>query len=570
MQWLEALSDADELRHCVRDLIALSTLPAGWKNYEPRQMAESMASALVSMINADFVHLSVPSAHDERRVEITCGSGVADDFTDAIEASLQEWTARGHPHASTMSGPREWRIACAKIDFDGSGVLLAGSRDSDFPHESHRLLLRIAAGSVGIALQHWHAEKAERRFKELIEKSSDFIGLAGMDGRPHYINEAGLQLLGLESMERASGLHVLDFLVPEERQRARDELWPMVMRSGRWIGELNFVHWQTGAAIPFLVDWFRVDDPHTGRPMNIATVSRILTAQKQHEAALRHLNETLEGRVAERTSELAEANTRLRVEIRERQRTNARVEELQLALFHAGRVSALGQLAAALAHEINQPLTAAVNSINAARRLLAKNADTTPSPLTEILNEAAVQSIRAGQIVHRSREFVKRGETDKSPQDVAALIKEAGTIALIGSDAASVSVAFHLAPNVSRVSADRIQIQQVLANLMRNAVEAMAGRKRRELAISTAMLDQETVEVAVADSGPGLTLKMREHVFDPFVSTKRHGMGLGLSICRTIVEAHGGKLRCESNGSGGAVFRFTLPAVSAIAGGNAA
>jgi PAS domain S-box-containing protein len=570
MPWLEALSDANELRRCVRDLIALSTLPARWKNYEPRQMAESMASALVSMIKADFVHLSVPSAHDERRIEITCGSGIADDFTDAIEASLQEWRARGHPDASTISGPREWRIACAKIDINGSGVLLAGSRDPDFPCESRRPLLGIAADSVGVALQHWHAEKAERRFKELIGKSSDFIGLAGLDGYPQYINEAGLRLLGLENIEQALGLHVLDFLVPEERQRAREELWPIVTQSGRWIGELNFVHWQTGAAIPFLVDWFRVDDPRTARPMNIATVSRIQTAQKEHEAELRHLNETLEGRVAERTSELAEANTRLRTEIRERERTNARLEELQLALFHAARVSALGQLAAALAHEINQPLTAAVNSINAARRLLAKNADTAPPPLTEILNEAAVQSIRAGQIVHRSREFVKRGETDKSPHDVAALIKEAGTIALIGSDAARVNVAFHLGSNVSMVSADRVQIQQVLANLMRNAVEAMAGRKRRELAISTAMLDQDTVEVAVADSGPGLTSKMREHVFDPFVSTKRHGLGLGLSICRTIVEAHGGKLRCESNGAEGTVFRFTLPAVSAIADSNAA
>jgi PAS domain S-box-containing protein len=441
-------------------------------------------------------------------------------------------------------------------------VLVAGSQISDFPTESQRLLLGIAANSITISLERWHTEKEERRFTELVESSSDFIALAGLDGVPQYINAAGLRLLGLSGNAQAARLHVLDFLAPEERERARDELWSVVMRTGRWIGELNYHHQQTGAAIPFLVDWFRVDDPRTGRPMNIATVSRDLTAQKKHEAELRHLNVTLEARVADRTGELGEANSRLRSEILERERANARLQELQLELFHAARVSAVGQLAAALAHEINQPLTAAVNSINAAKRLLAKAGNGPTSALAEVLNDASNQAMRAGQIIHRSREFIRRGETDKSVEDVATLIQEAGTLALIGSEAADVDVAFHFDKNVSGVFADRVQVQQVLANLMRNAVEAMAGKERRELAISTTLLDKNNVEIAVADTGNGLSPEMQERLFDPFVSTKRHGMGLGLSICRTIVEAHGGKLRCESNAGEGTVFRFTLPAAS--------
>ena len=115
-------------------------------------------------------------------------------------------------------------------------------------------------------------------------------------------------------------------------------------------------------------------------------------------------------------------------------------------------------------------------------------------------------------------------------------------------------------PNAPKAFANRIQVQQILVNLMRNALEAMAKSKRRELQVTTALLDEETVEIAVADTGPGLAKDVAEHLFEPFVSTKREGMGLGLSICRSIVEAHGGKLRGEPNPGGGTIFRFTLAA----------
>jgi C4-dicarboxylate-specific signal transduction histidine kinase len=236
---------------------------------------------------------------------------------------------------------------------------------------------------------------------------------------------------------------------------------------------------------------------------------------------------------------------------------------LQLEFFHAARLNAAGQLAAALAHELNQPLTAATNSVNAARRRLGKNGHPIDGKVAEAMNDAADQTLRAGQIIRRLRDFVARGETEKRIENVPAMIEDASALALTGARALGVQVQFRFDPLAPRAVVDRIQIQQVLINLMRNALEALAGSDRRTLEVRTRLLDGETVEIVVADSGPGLTRSVADRLFEPFVSTKRNGMGLGLSICRSIVEAHGGQLRASSGPDGGAVFRFTVAAAPA-------
>jgi PAS domain S-box-containing protein len=424
------------------------------------------------------------------------------------------------------------------------------------PDELRRCIRELVA-------QRWHVEAEQHRFASLIKRSSDFVGFASLDGRPQYINPSGLRLVGLTGMEHASRFHFLDFIASQERARVRDQVWPIVMREGRWIGEIGFCHFETGAEIPLLVDWFRIDEPRSGRPMNTATVSRDLTAQKRSEAQLLHLAEMLEQRVGERTAELADANQRLVAEIAERERSDARVQQLQLEFFHAARLNTAGQLAATLAHELNQPLTAATNSLNAARRLLGKNGQSINGKVGEIMSEAAEQTLRAGQIIRRLRDFVARGETEKRIENVAAMIEDASALALTGAKALGVQVRFHFDPLAPRALVDRIQIQQVLINLLRNALEALAGRDRRELEVRTRLLDRETVEIAVADSGPGLTKNVADRLFEPFVSTKRNGMGLGLSICRSIVEAHGGQLRSSPDPDGGTIFRFTVAAAPA-------
>jgi two-component system, LuxR family, sensor kinase FixL len=197
------------------------------------------------------------------------------------------------------------------------------------------------------------------------------IGFASLDGTTQYLNPAGLEFINLSHLDERRRPNVLDYVHPEDRVRVRDELWRVMMQEGRWVGEVRLQHFATGAAIPFFVDWFRIDDPRSVQPMNIAAICRDLTTQNRSEAELRHLNETLEQRVAARTRELADANLKLVAESIERRRMDARMQKLQLELYHAARFSEAGQMAAALAHELNQPLTAAANSASAGRRLLA-------------------------------------------------------------------------------------------------------------------------------------------------------------------------------------------------------
>ena len=312
MPWVESLTDPQELRRCIRDLVALSTLPSIWTSYNPQQIADSIAAALLSMLAADFVYISLPSGEREQITEtIRVGKAIASNSGKIILTALRDaWLGQSEQTGVIANpfGEGAIRVASAPIGFRGDAVIVAGSQQPSFPTGVQRLLLSIGANGTTIALQRWSAETVEERFVSLVERSSDFVGVASLDGTPHYLNPAGLKLVGLTTIAELSRLHILDFLIPEDRNRAREECWPILMRMGRWRGELVFRHFKTGMPMPFLVDWFRIDHPRTREPMNIATMSRDLTAQRRSEGELRHFNERLEQRVVERTAELAEAN----------------------------------------------------------------------------------------------------------------------------------------------------------------------------------------------------------------------------------------------------------------------
>jgi two-component system sensor kinase FixL len=246
-------------------------------------------------------------------------------------------------------------------------------------------------------------------------------------------------------------------------------------------------------------------------------------------------------------------------DLTDQQLTESRLKELQSEVTHMSRFTALGEMASTLAHEINQPLTAISNYLRGCQRLVDRIEDKSAPMLREALGKAADQALRAGHIIRRLREFVARGESDRRIENLAKLIEDASTLALVGARENGIVVTFRLDPTADLVLADRIQIQQVLVNLIRNAMEVMIdGPGERRLEIASMAGGDEFVEVSVSDTGPGLAPEVARHLFQPFVTTKRKGMGLGLSICRTIVEAHGGKIWVEDRPGGGTVFRFTL------------
>jgi len=246
-------------------------------------------------------------------------------------------------------------------------------------------------------------------------------------------------------------------------------------------------------------------------------------------------------------------------DLTDQQVTENRLKELQSEVTHMSRFMALGEMASTLAHEINQPLTAIGNYLKGSERLLERMEGEQVALLKDAVSKAAGQALRAGQIIRRLREFVARGESERRVESLPKLIEDASTLALVGARENGVSVTFRLDPEADFVLADRIQIQQVLVNLIRNAIEVMSeGGAVRRLDIATTAGPEDMVEVTVADTGSGLAPEVVQHLFQPFVTTKRKGMGLGLSICRTIVEAHGGKIWVASPPEGGTIFHFTL------------
>lgn len=246
-------------------------------------------------------------------------------------------------------------------------------------------------------------------------------------------------------------------------------------------------------------------------------------------------------------------------DLTQRQATERRLQELQSELVHVSRVSAMGTMASTLAHEINQPLTAITNYLETGIAMIGESGTPALDAIAETMELAAQQSLRAGTIVRRLRAFVDGADTGFRIERLDLLVEEATSLGLLGAHEAGIDVTMTIAAGLDRVMVDRVQIQQVLVNLIRNAIQSMATVVAKSLTIATAADREGWVRVTVADTGIGIAPHIREHLFEAFSTTKEDGMGLGLSICRTIVEAHGGRIWAEAADGGGTAFHFCVP-----------
>lgn len=365
------------------------------------------------------------------------------------------------------------------------------------------------------------AEEEQRKLASLVENSFDFIGLATLEGQVLFVNPAGQALVGLEGNEHARSTTIPDYVVREDQEKMMQQVLPIVMRDGHWEGEMQFRHFKTGKAISMHQHIFFAGEPGSERRLALATVSRDITERKLAEEALR---------------------------------------AAQADLAHVTRVTTMGELTASIAHEINQPLSAIVTNANACRRLLA-----VPLPdldeVRQAVTDIADLGTRAGEVISRIRTFMKKAIPMKTQVDLNQVIAE--VLALIPAEMAThkIAVVTELSPGLPPVLGDRIQLQQVLLNLIMNGIESMTSRSDRPRVLLIRSQTQESghVLVAVQDSGTGLDAKAMSHIFDTFFTTKSAGMGMGLAISRSIVEAHGGRLWPVPDASEGAIFNLTLP-----------
>jgi len=393
--------------------------------------------------------------------------------------------------------------------------------------DEHGELIEFVGTAVDVT-ERKRAELERRRLASLVEQAADLMAIADLSGgTPIYLNKAGMKMVGFDSWEEARARRGIHYMFPEDRQFVNEVLWPTVLEKGSWSGEMRFRHFKTGDPIPVCYSAFRIDDPETGQPVNVGNVCRDITERKRAEAETREVDR--------------------------------RYREMQMELAHANRVATMGQLTASIAHEVNQPIAATVTNAAAALRWLhagSSHLEKVQQSLTSIVEDGT----RAGEVIHRIRALMKKAPPQKDRLEVNGAILE--IIELTHGEAVKngISVITELADHLPVVEADRVQLQQVLLNLIVNALEAMgaANEGPRELLISTTK-ETSGVLVAVQDSGPGLEVAMLERVFESFYTTKPTGLGLGLSICRSIIEAHGGRLWASTNQRRGAMFQFTLP-----------
>jgi two-component system sensor kinase FixL len=369
-------------------------------------------------------------------------------------------------------------------------------------------------------------EQAER-MRSILETVPDAIIVIGETGLIESFSPAAERLFGWKAAEVA-GKNV-SMLMPSPYRESHDDYLERYRRTGE---------------------------------RRIIGIGRVVVGQRHDGSTF-----PMELAVGEMKSAGKRAFTGFVRDLTERQDADRRLQELQSELLHVARLSDMGQMASALAHELNQPLTAVSNWMIAARRTLKVKAPEAPATITDFMDKAISEAERAGEIIRRLRSFVERGETERSAENINKVVEQAAALAMVGAKETGVRASFDFAVGLRSVWIDKIQVQQVVTNLVRNAIEAMAGSERRQLTISTAPSEDGMIEVSVADTGPGLPPGVAARLFQPFTTTKEKGMGLGLSISRSIIDNMGGRLQARPNPEGGLIFTFSLPAMSHDLGG---
>ena len=408
----------------------------------------------------------------------------------------------------------------------------------------HRRRWRELVNLQALADARVESRETQARYQLLIDTAPSVIVVVSPEHRILEFNREAEAIYGARRSE-VLGKDYLELFLPAERQPIVAGLIRRTL-AGEAVHEYETVlHARSGEQRIMLWNIRRLCGAGD-QPLGVIGIGQDITDRKRAEEQIRRLNEELEARVVMRTAELSASEERAR--------------EHQAHLAHVLRVSTMGEMAAALAHELNQPLGAIVNFANGIGVRL-REGGLEPDDLREAVTRIAAEGLRAGEIIRRSRDFVRQSVANREPADVNGVVHDAAQ--LIGPDARRIDVSIELVlgPGLPLVEMDRIQVEQVILNLLRNGLDAMSepAPGRHELVIQTRNGSEETVEVSVRDTGVGMSPATRERIFDPFFTTKSGGLGMGLSISRSIIEAHGGRLWAIGNPDRGMTFCFTLP-----------
>ena len=565
------------LQRCVNDLISVLALPAVWTGGEPSQIVNTLLDALLRMLQLDLVYVRLKETEGQASIEMVRFAqshkylAQPHEFGEILKrwlgVDLQEWP----PLMRVPLGDRDISIVPLGLGLQGEiGVIVAGSERADFPQQTERLILSVAANQASIGLQEaWlrskqkgvaseldqrvaqrttelaavneelrkeiadrkHAEEdlrsSEEKHRVIIEAANDAV--LSMDERGDILlaNPATKRIFGYDPVEIVG--RPMTMLMPEMMRKLHENGFKRYLTTGKrhlnWQGVEVTAQRKDGQEFPVEVSFGELtSDGHKVFTGYIRDISERRQAEDQLRASERNLQMT------------------------------------QAELARVSRLTTMGELAASIAHEVNQPLTGVINNGSACLRLLA-NRNLEPEVLRRALEGIVADGTRASAVLARIRAFIKKEAAEKNPLDINEVIQEVLVLAGRELYENQVSVDHQLTTDLPSVLADRVQLQQVLLNLIMNGIEALieVTDRPRLLWVQSRIDESGDVLVAVSDSGAGFDLEV-DRVFTPFFTTKAKGMGMGLSISRSLIEGHGGRLWATPNSPHGAVFSFTLPA----------
>jgi PAS domain S-box-containing protein len=575
----DSAAEIKRLQRCVNDLISVLALPAVWSGGEPSEIVHTLLDALLRMLQLDLVYLRSKETNGQTPIEmvrfaqsqkhIAQPHEIGEALRPWLGAAPQEWP-------SLMRNPwggQDLSIVPLGLGLQGEiGVIIAGSEREDFPQQTERLILSVAANQASIGLQEARLRSEQKRVASELDRRvaqrTTELAAANEELRKEIANRrhAEEDLRGSEEKHRVIVETANDAVV------SMDETGAILLANPATTRVFGYDPIEIiGKPLTMLMPEMMRKLHENGFKRYLATGKRHLNWQGIELTAQRKDGQefAVEVSFGELTSDGHKIFTGFIRDISERKRaedqlraSERNLQMTQLELARVSRLTTMGELAASIAHEVNQPLTAVINNGSACLRLLA-NRNLEPDVLRRALEGIVADGTRASAVLARIRAFIKKETSEKNPVDINEVIQEVLVLAGRELDENQVLLDHQLKTDLPFVLADRVQLQQVLLNLIMNSIEALTAMtdRPRLLWVQSRIDESGDVLVAVSDSGTGFGLEV-DRVFTPFFTTKSKGMGMGLSISRSLIENHGGRLWAMPNSPYGAVFSFTLPATA--------